>query len=71
MQGMSAQQRKGYVVQKASERKAIQSEIQELNKKRQEYIASHSQKENEDTMLDAALIKTIREKAKSKGLVWQ
>jgi hypothetical protein len=71
MQGMSAQQRKGYVTQKANERKIIQNEIQELSKKRQEYIATHSQKENEETMLDAAMIKAIREKAKSKNLVWQ
>ncbi len=70
MQGMSAEQRKGYVIQKANERSAIQNEIQELNKKRQEYIASHSQQANEDTLLDAALIKAIRDKAKTKNLVW-
>jgi len=71
MQGMSAEQRKGYVTQKANERKKIQNEIQELNKKRQEYIAAHSQNENEETMLDGAMIKAIREKAKTKNLVWQ
>ena len=71
MQGMSAEQRKAYVTQKANERRNIQNEIQELNNKRQEYIASHSQRENEETMLDAAMIKAIREKAKSKNLVWQ
>ncbi|MBK5277560.1 MAG: VWA domain-containing protein [Bacteroidia bacterium] len=70
MQGMSAEQRKGYVTQKTNERKTIQNEIQELNKKRQEYIATHSQKENEETTLDAAMIKAIREKARSKNLVW-
>ena len=70
MQGMSAQQRKGYVTQKANDRKKIQNEIQELNKKRQGYIATQSQKESEDTMLDAAMIKAIREQAKSKNLVW-
>ncbi len=70
MQGMSGEQRKNYVTQKANERREIQNEIQELNKQRQAYIASHSQQANEDTMLDAALIKAIREKAKSKNLVW-
>jgi len=70
MQGMSAAQRKVYVAQKANERKKIQNEIQELSKKRQEYIATHSQKGSEETMLDAAMIKAIREKAKSKNLVW-
>lgn len=71
MQGMSVEQRKSYVRQKASERKKIQQEIQELNKKRQEYIATHSQQENDDTMLDAAMIKAIREKAKEKNMFWQ
>lgn len=71
MQGMSAEQRKAYVAQKAAERKKIQTEIQELNKKRQEYISAHSQKESEESMLDAAMIKAIREKAKSKSLIWK
>ena len=70
MQGMSVPQRKDYVAQKANERKAIQEEIQELNRKRQAYIAAHSEKENE-TMLDDALIKAIREKAKAKNIVWR
>lgn len=70
MRGMSIEQRKGYVTQKANDRKKIQNEIQELNKKRQGYIATQSQKESEDTMLDAAMIKAIREQAKSKNLVW-
>ncbi len=71
MQGMSATQRKAYVSQKAKERKAIQDEIQELNNKRQEYIATHTENGNEETMLDAAMIKAIRDKAKSKNLVWE
>lgn len=71
MQGMSATQRKAYVSQKAKERKAIQDEIQELNNKRQEYIATHTEKGNEESMLDAAMIKAIRDKAKSKNLVWE
>jgi len=71
MQGMSAEERKGYVTKKGNERKAIQNEIQELNKKRQQYIAAHSPKASDETMLDAALIKAIREKAKTLDLVWQ
>lgn len=71
MQGMTAEQRKDYVNQKASERKKIQEEIQELNKSRQAYIASHSQPSAEDAMLDAAMIKAIRGIAKSKDLVWE
>lgn len=70
MKGMSTEQRKDYVNQKAAERRKIQNEIQELNKSRQAYIASHQQV-NEDTMLDGAMIKAIREKAKLKDLVWK
>jgi hypothetical protein len=71
MQGMSAEQRKSYVKQKSDERSSIQNEIQELNKKRQEYIASHTSQEQKDSMLDAAMIKAIREKARSKNLIWK
>lgn len=70
MRDMSAGERKDYVAQKASERAAIQKEIQELNKKRQAYIVSHTPK-SEDAMLDAALLKAIREKAKGKNFVWE
>ncbi len=71
MQGMSDEQRKRYVKQKADERNKIQNEILELNKKRQAYITVHSEKENDETSLDAAMIKAIREKAKSKNFTWQ
>lgn len=70
MQGMSAAQRKAYVQQKADERKKIQDEIQELNKNRQAYIASHTPK-TDDAMLDAAMINAIRGKAKEKNLEWE
>lgn len=71
MRSMSPAQRKDYVDQKAGERKRIQTEIQELNKKRQAYIASHTPQEQVDKMLDGAMIKAIREKAKTKDLVWE
>lgn len=70
MQGMSAAQRKAYVDQKAGERKKIQDEIQELNKSRQAYIATHTPK-TDDAMLDAAMINAIRGKAKEKNLEWE
>jgi len=70
MKGMSAEQRKAYVNQKAEERRKIQAEIQELNKKRQVYLAEHTPKEAQDKMLDAAMIKAIKEQAKTKNLRW-
>jgi hypothetical protein len=71
MQGMSAGERKAYVAQKAEERKAVQNEILELNKKRQQYLAAHMPAEDEGSMLDVTMIKAIREQAKDKGLVWK
>ena len=71
MKEMSVQQRKDYVKQKSSERDRIQSEIQSLNKQRQEYIASHTPKESQDAMLDAAMIKAIKEQAAGKRFIWK
>jgi hypothetical protein len=68
MKGMTVTQRQVYVKQKADERKKIQDEIQSLSKKRQEYIVTHTPKEVTDSMLDAAMIKAVREKAKTKNL---
>lgn len=68
MQGMSAGERKVYVTQKSAERTAIQNEIQALSKKRQEYLAAHTPKD-EGGMLDGMMIKAIREQAKGKSLM--
>jgi len=68
MKGMSVEQRKDYVKRKGEERGKVQSEIQTLNKKRQEYIAAHSPKESHDATLDAAMINAIKEKARTKDL---
>jgi hypothetical protein len=71
MKGMSTQQRSAYVKQKSEERTKIQNEIQELNKKRQEYIAAHTSQAEKDTMLDAAMIKAIKDKARTKNFSWK
>ena len=68
MKGMSVPQREMYVKEKSEERAKIQSEIQSLNKKRQEYIASNTPKEVSDSSLDAAMIKAVKEKAIQKNL---
>ncbi len=68
MKNMTTDQRKAYVKQKAAERANIQREIQNLNKKRQEYIVQHTPAEAADNMLDAAMLKAIREKARLKNL---
>lgn len=71
MKGMSVTERKAYINKKAVERDQIQKEIQTLSKQRQEYIVTHTPKEASDTMLDAALLKAIKEKAKTKSLTFE
>lgn len=70
MKGMTVQQRKDYVAKKSAERKNIQKEIQELSVKRQEYIDANTPKEQKDAMLDAAMINSIKERAKTKNFSW-
>lgn len=71
MKGMTVEQRKTYVKKKAEERKQIQAEIQALSKQRQEYIVKNTPKAEQDAMLDAALMRSIKTKAKTKNLSWE
>lgn len=71
MKGMSLDQRKAYVAKKSTERKNIQKEIQDLSVKRQEYIDANTPKDQKDAMLDAAMINSIKERAKAKNLSWK
>lgn len=71
MKGMNADQRKAYIKQKANERYKIQAEIMELNAKRQEYITTHTPQAEKDQMLDAAMIKAIKQRASEKDLRWE
>jgi hypothetical protein len=70
MRGMNTQQRKDFVARKSAERASIQNEIQVLNKKRQEYIATNSQTASESNTLDAAMIRAIKQQAELKNLKW-
>jgi hypothetical protein len=71
MKGMNAQQRKDYVAAKSKERATIQKDIQDLSLKRQQYIDANTTVEQKDAMLDAAMIKSIKEKAKTKNFTWE
>ena len=70
MKGMSVDQRKTFVKQKSADRAKIQAEIQSVNKQRQEYIVKNTPKEQEN-MLDAAMINSIKSKAKTKNLTFE
>lgn len=71
MKGMTGDQRKAYVKGKSDERAKIQKEIQTVSKQRQEYIVKNTPKEEKDNMLDAAMINSIKIKAKTKNLTWE
>jgi hypothetical protein len=71
MRTMSIAQRKGYIKQKSDERSKIQAEIQSLNKKRQEYIFTNTPQSSKDKMLDASMMKAIKEQGVAKNLKWK
>jgi hypothetical protein len=71
MRTMSIEQRKLYIRQKSEERTKIQTEIQSLNKKRQEYIFKNTPQSIQDKMLDASMMKAIKEQGSAKNLKWQ
>jgi len=71
MKSMTVQQRRTYVDGKAREREAIQKQIQMLSKKRSEYIAVNASKSGQDLMLDAVMLKSVKEKAKAKQMTWE
>lgn len=66
MQSMDEKQRVVYVEQKRQEREKIQKRIQELSKKREEFIAKNQKNQTRES-LDTAMIKAIRVQATEKG----
>jgi hypothetical protein len=71
MRTMSIEQRKTYIKQKSEERTKIQEEIQALNKKRLEYISNNTPQSSKDKMLDASMMKAIKEQGRAKNLKWE
>ena len=71
MRTLSIAQRKVYIKQKSEQRTKIQDEIQSLNKKRQEYISKNTPQSVKDKMLDASMMKAIKEQGSAKNLKWK
>jgi hypothetical protein len=71
MRTMSIEQRKVYIKQKAEERTKIQVEIQSLNEKRQGYIFKNTPQSSKDKMLDASMMKAIKEQGRAKNFNWK
>lgn len=67
LQGKSKAEIEAYVTQKAKEREAIQKEIADLAKKRQEYIDAEAKKNKAQDDLGNAISSSILTLAKSKG----
>ena len=66
MKNMTDEQKKNYVKQKTVEREKIKIEIQELNKKRTEYLIAQK-KNDKDNMLDKSMINAIKMQAEKKN----
>lgn len=71
MRTMSIEQRKVYIKKKSEERTKIQVEIQTLNRKRLEYISKNTPQSSKDKMLDASMMKAIKEQGSAKNLKWK
>ncbi|KJD32470.1 von Willebrand factor type A [Tamlana nanhaiensis] len=68
LKGKSDAEIKAYITKKSKEREAIQNEIQELNKKRTEYVLK--QQKEKTNGLENAMIKAIKDQAKKKKYSW-
>ena len=71
LQNKSTEELKVYVKEKSDERKKIQKEIQELNKKRATYIAEKRKSSSSEETLDSAMIKAIKKQAEKKNYTWK
>ena len=67
MQNMNIEEQKDYINQKAKERGQIQNEINQLDKKRRDYITQKISENHEGNTLDAAMLKIIRNQATNKN----
>lgn len=70
LRNRSSSEIEAYLSKKKAEREAIQKEIQQLNKKRDAFIAEN-QKEDTKGELENAMIQAITRKAKSKNYKWE
>ena len=71
MRTMSMVQRKAYIKQKSEERTKVQVEIQSLNNKRQDFISKNTPQSSKDKMLDASMMKAIKQQGSAKNLKWK
>ncbi len=70
LKGKSTSEINSYIDAKKKERIQIQKEIQELNKKREAYIAKN-QKEESKGELEGAMLRAIKKQAEKKNYTWE
>ncbi len=71
MKSMNETERKVYVNAKAKERSNAKEQIQEINVKRKQYIADNKGTDSEENMLDHVMIKSIKDNAKEKKILFK
>lgn len=71
MKTMDAKERKEYVVKKAEERKAVQTQINTLNVNRKKFVADKQKDTSNEGMLDKAMLEAVKKQASKKGLKFE
>jgi len=71
MRGMTIEERKQYVEGRKKERKALQEEINRLNKERRLYVENQRKNLSETQTLDQAVIKALKSQAETKGFAFE
>ncbi|NJN78323.1 MAG: VWA domain-containing protein [Saprospiraceae bacterium] len=67
MEGMTKKEQKEYVESKSKERDEIQAKINDLNKKRQDFITEKQNADGESLTLDKVMLKAVRKQAEAKN----
>jgi len=70
LQNKSSDEIKKYVAQQGKKRQEIQQKIQELNTKRNAYVAKERKETNANNGLESAMLNAIKKQAKQKDYIW-
>lgn len=71
MKTMNKEEKEKYIKENKTERKLIQKQILELNKKREDFILKKQKATKAENSLDQAMIKAIKKQAKAKNFVFE
>jgi len=71
MKKMSKDEREKYIEDKTKERERITNEIQQIDKKRREYIAEKEKENQKDNTLNNAIIESVHDDAVDKGFIFE